>query len=283
MTFRASSQSDGAICCVTNEKTGTGILLAFPLGDCMATLPSPAPHPSAVPGASLAAIVSAGAPSTIAEVIAQMEAIDNLLSDNDGLKWFNRLYLMVTQQVDQNPPGGAWRDPEWLTRLDVVFAGLYFSAIRSYLAGAPTPAAWVVLFEARFSPQIERIQFALAGMNAHINHDLAIALGQTNTDLNRDPEFGGPEHIDYLAVNTLLDAVMPAALDMLSAGLLGEAAEDSGKVGRLLGSFNIYAARDAAWDFACLLRDLGGLAREAALDAQDRSTFILGRTLLTAV
>ena len=37
-----------------------------------------------------------------------MQAIDALLPGNDGVKWFNRLYLMVTEQVDQNPPGGAW-------------------------------------------------------------------------------------------------------------------------------------------------------------------------------
>jgi len=252
----------------------------------MATLPSPVPEQSAQPEAwasSLAAIVSAPAPATIADVIARMRAIDGLLPDSDGLKWFNKLYLMVTHQVDENPPGGAWQDPTWLLHLDVVFAGLYFSAIRTYLAGACTPEAWVVLFESRFNGEIEHLQFALAGMNAHINRDLAIALDQTNADLNRDPAPDGPEHADYLAVNTLLDTVMPAAMAMLSAGPLGEAAEVSGKVGRLISSFDIYAARNAAWDFANVLCDLGGAVRDAALTAQDVSTGELGRTLLGAV
>jgi len=248
----------------------------------MATVPSPTPQ-SAPPETSLTDLVSGQAPGTIAEVITRMQAIDNLLPDGDGLKWFNRLYLMVTDQVDQNPPGGAWQDPEWLVHLDVVFAGLYFRAIRDYLAGLSAPAAWVVLFESRFNPEIERIQFALAGMNAHINRDLAIALNQTNSDLNRAPELGGPEHVDYLAVNTLLDGVMPQAVAMLSAGPLGEVAEDSGKIGRLFSSFDIFAARNAAWDFACVLNKLDGLARDAALHAQDVSTRELGRTLLLAV
>ena len=249
----------------------------------MATIPSPDRSDQPALSDSLAALVSGANPTTIAGVIAQMQAIDNLLPDGDGLKWFNRLYLMVTDQVDSNPPGGTWQDPDWLLHLDVVFAGLYFGAIREYLAGAATPAAWTVLFESRFNPEIEHIQFALAGMNAHINHDLAIALDQTNADLDRDPAPDGPEHADYLAVNTLLDGVMPQALEMLSAGPLGEAAEDTGKVGRLLSSFDIEAARDAAWDFACVLCDLGGIARETALAAQDASTGALGRTLLTAV
>jgi hypothetical protein len=252
----------------------------------MTTIPSPAANPSAAPDSpdsTLAAIVSAAPAASIADVLARMRAIDSLLADGDGLKWFNRLYLMVTEQVDSNPPGGSWRDPEWLLHLDVVFAGLYFNAIRDYLAGATTPSAWVALFESRFNQDVERIQFALAGMNAHINRDLAIALDQTNADLNRDPEPGGPEHTDYLAVNTLLDTVMPQAMAMLSAGPLGEAAEDSGKVGRLLGSFDIYAARNAAWDFAGVLCDLDGIARQTALGAQDVSTAALGRALLTAV
>lgn len=243
----------------------------------MATLPSSAQDQS------LSALLSAPDPIVIADVIARMQAIDDLLPDSDGLKWFNRLYLMVTQQVDTNPPGGAWQNPVWLLHLDVVFAGFYFSAVRNFLSGAATPSAWAALFESRYDPCIEHIQFALAGMNAHINHDLALAVLQTNADLNTLPALDGPEHADYFAVNTLLDEVSPSAMAMLASDPLGEVAEDTGKVGRLLSAFDIRAARAAAWDFACQLRDLAGIARDAALAAQDVTTGALGRALLTAV
>jgi hypothetical protein len=137
-----------------------------------------APSPSAQ-DQSLSALVSAPDPNVIADVITRMQAIDDLLPDGDGVKWFNRLYLMVTRQVDTNPPGGEWQNPEWLLHLDVVFAGLYFGAVRNYLSGAGTASAWAALFESRYDPYIEHIQFALAGMNAHINHDLALAVLQT--------------------------------------------------------------------------------------------------------
>ena len=42
-------------------------------------------------------IVSGAAPGTIADVMAVMQKIDQLLPGSDGLKWFNLLYLMVTQ------------------------------------------------------------------------------------------------------------------------------------------------------------------------------------------
>ena len=225
-------------------------------------------------------LVSGPAPDTIAGVIARMQAIDALLPSNDGLKWFNRLYLMVTQQVDLQPPGGAWRSPVWLSRLDVVFAGLYFSAAASSLGGQSAPAAWNVLFEARFRAGIDRIQFALAGMNAHINHDLALALLATDAELNVVPAADSPEHADYQSVNGLLNTLMPATLTMLATDTLGVLAQDTGKTGRLLAFWDICHARDLAWDFANHLRSLPGLTREAALSAQDAMTGTLGRALL---
>ena len=55
-------------------------------------------------------LVCGPAPVTIAEVVARMQAMDAVLAVNDGIKWFNRLYLMVTEQVDLDPPGHVHRD-----------------------------------------------------------------------------------------------------------------------------------------------------------------------------
>jgi hypothetical protein len=237
-----------------------------------------------IPGADqpIYELVNGTPPVTIGDVIVRMQAIDAMLPANDGLKWFNRLYLMVTQQVDLRPSGGAWQSPFWLTRLDVVFAGFYFGAIAGYLAGRPAPSAWKVLFEARFSSGIDRIQFALAGMNAHINHDLALALLATDAELNLVPGPGGPEFADYQSVNGLLDTVMPSELTMLATDTLGVLAEDTGKIGRLLAFWNICSARDLAWEFADHLRALTGPTREAALSAQGALTGALSRAILAA-
>jgi hypothetical protein len=222
------------------------------------------------------------APTTIADVIARMQAIDAQLPVSDGLKWFNLLYLMVTQQVDLHPPGGAWQSPVWLTRLDVVFAGFYFRAIVAFLSAQSEPSAWSALFDARYRTGIDRIQFALAGMNAHINHDLALAILATDDDLNIVPAPGGPESADYQSVNQLLNTVMPSALNMLATDTLGVLAEDTGKVGRLLAFWDICQARDLAWNFADHLRSLDNPAREAALAAQDGLTGVVGRAILAA-
>ncbi|HEX4008295.1 MAG TPA: DUF5995 family protein [Acidobacteriaceae bacterium] len=227
-------------------------------------------------------LVAGPAPETIADVIARMQQIDALLPVSDGLKWFNQLYLAVTQQVDLHPPGGAWQNPVWLLRLDVVFAGFYFNALAAFLSGQTVPSAWSAFFTARFRPGIDRIQFALAGVNAHINHDLALALLATGADLNLVPAPNGPEHADYESVNTLLDALLPTELTTLASDTLGVLAEDTGKIGRLLAFWNICRARDLAWDFADHLRGLSGVPRDVALTAQDALTGALGRAILAA-
>ena len=225
-------------------------------------------------------VVSGADPQSVADVIASMRAIDALLPVTNGVKWFNQLYLMVTQEVDLRPPAGAWQNPAWLTRLDVVFAKLYFGALAAFLAGRPIPAAWSALFEARSVAEIDRIQFALAGVNAHINHDLPLALLTTDADLDLLPALHSAEHQDYEAVNTLLDAVLPTALTVLATDTLGMLAQDTGKIGRVLAFWNVRKARDLAWDFADHLRRLDDVSRAAAMAAQDAVTGALGRAIL---
>jgi len=57
-------------------------------------------------------------------------------------------------------------------------------------------------------------------------------------------------------------------------------AQDTGEAGRLLAIWNVRVARDLAWDFADHLWNLQGVSRDFALEAQDKLTGVIGRTLL---
>jgi hypothetical protein len=229
-------------------------------------------------------LVSGAEPATIDDVLQTMASIDRLLPDGDGLKWFNRLYMMVTSEVDLHPPAGGWKDADWLLRLDVVFAEFYFRAVAGFLSGdATVPSSWSAMLSARYMAGIDRIQFALVGMNAHINHDLSLALLAADQQRNIEPDDASPQHVDYEAVNGLLNTVMPSALQMLAVGVLGELAQDMGKIGRILAFWNICRARDLAWGFADHLRGLDAVARPVALAAQDQMTGVLGRAILAFV
>jgi hypothetical protein len=117
-------------------------------------------------------------------------------------------------------------------------------------------------------------------MNAHINHDLALALLATQAELNVVSAPGSPEFADYQSVNGLLNSVMPSALTMLAADTRGVIAQDTGRIGRLLAFWDICRARDLAWDFANHLRSLPGFRRDTAISAQDALTGALGRAIL---
>jgi Family of unknown function (DUF5995) len=218
--------------------------------------------------------------ATIADVVNILTAMDNALPNSDGLKWFVKLYIMVTTGVKDNPVTTAFKDPAWMTRLDVVFANFYFAALAAYLKGSQAPSSWQALFEARNRAGIDRIQFALAGMNAHINHDLALALGQTNQEKQINPNQQSPQYQDFESVNGIIETVLPDALHVLATDVLGELAQDTGKIGRLLAVWNVSAARNLAWDFSEHLRNLAGPARQMALNIQDKFTGALGRSLL---
>ena len=236
------------------------------------------------PDQGLLHIVSGAGPSKIEDVIRIMQNIDAALLKNDGLKWFNLLYLQVTQHIRDGPPLSGWEDVAWLTRLDVVFAGLYFAAIADFLNCEPsTPDSWGALFEARHSTGIDRIQFALAGMNAHINHDLSLALLQTDEEMHLTPGLDSPQHNDYERVNGILESVLPSALKVLAGGILGEIAQDTGRIARMLAIWNVRVARDLAWDFADHLRNLDEVHRQFALAAHDKLSGALGRSLLISL
>lgn len=79
--------------------------------------------------------------------------------------------MALRRILDQAP--ATFEDPAFLATLDVVFANLYFAALAAALDDVDAaPAAWRPLLLQRHDAGIARIQFALAGMSAHINRDL---------------------------------------------------------------------------------------------------------------
>src|SRR5215468_8977689 len=92
--------------------------------------------------------------------------------DDDGVRYFHEVYTEVTRAVARRVAAGGFEDPPFIVALDVEFAGIYLQALD---APATAPRAWRVLFDRRWA-KLAPLRFALAGMNAHINRDLAIAL-----------------------------------------------------------------------------------------------------------
>jgi uncharacterized protein DUF5995 len=221
--------------------------------------------------------------TSVAGALARMEAIGAGLSPGDGVGCFNRMYLDVTKTVRADLGQRFFADPAFMTRLDVTFANLYFTAAQA-AAPAAVPVAWRPLTERRGAAGIEPIQFALAGMNAHINHDLPVAVVSTCAELGTAPDEGA--HLtDFQKVDTLLDAAeerirrsFESAPELAADGHLRA-------VDNLVACWTINSARDLAWQNALVLWGLRGdaMARGLFLDGLARGTALASRLLLTAV
>jgi hypothetical protein len=225
-------------------------------------------------------------PATIADVIERMRAIDGALPAADGVAWFTKLYLAVTQAVGASVVPAPFRDPKFMTRLDVVFANLFLEALLvSTREPAKTPKAWVPLIEARAQRSIAPIQFALAGMNAHINRDLPVALVSTCQELGIDLDDAAAEHADFDRVNSLLAATEARVKAWFATGFVGVVDAGLGNVDDRIAMWDVARAREAAWVQAqtlWTLRDVPPL-RDAYLATLDRLVGFAGRGLLVPV
>jgi Family of unknown function (DUF5995) len=220
--------------------------------------------------------------STIAEVIARMQAIDASLGRKDGVAIFDRLYLAVTRAVDTASAGTEFENPRFIERLDVVFAGLYFAAEATIASGGSCPVAWRPLVETRSQPR-EPIQFALAGMTAHINHDLPIAVVTTCEELGLVPDDDSAVHRDYQRVDGLLATVETQVSAWFDTGMIADIEDVTPKkTDEAIAMWSIADARDVAWGHAKLLWHLREIAplRDGYLDVLARATELAARAML---
>jgi len=223
-------------------------------------------------------------PTTVDGVITRMREIDAELSTDDGVAVFNRMYLTVTERIaailalpGEDP--STFRDEQPMAELDVRFANLWLKAHDADAARRTVPAAWRPLFEARDGGRVP-VQYAVAGMNSHIEHDLPIAVVETCRAHGLEPE---DLHPDYEAVNDVLAQVeSPVRRSFLDE--VGRKVDDRlGPVVHLLSTWSIDKARDLSWvtvETLWALRRTNFL-RDRFLDSLGHTVGMTSRALLT--
>ena len=223
---------------------------------------------------------------TISDVVAIMTALDRELPEHDGVRRFNHLYLEVTRSVDHAVTTETFRDRAFLERLDVIFANLYFDAVAAdSLDSKRVPAAWRPLFECRHRAGILPIQFALAGMNAHINRDLPRSIVSTYLSSGGAPLVRDARYEDFGRVNDLLEAVETQIKKDFSTGLVAVVDAAAGTTDDAVAMWKVRAAREAAWTNAEVLWTLRATPHlsDSFFDRLDRFTGFAGRGLLLPV
>ncbi|XHM90383.1 DUF5995 family protein [Peterkaempfera sp. SMS 1(5)a] len=176
------------------------------------------------------------------EVLERLRALELRLPPRDGVAVFTTAYLAVTEEISGRLAGPCFGDPEAVAELDTVFAGRYLAAVDADLAGRRVPACWRPLFARRRDPGVHPLQFALAGMAAHIEHDLPLAVVETCRRRGLAPQALAS---DYDRVDGVLaDAEATVREQLLPGPDLLDAADP---LVHLAATWSVARARAAAW------------------------------------
>jgi hypothetical protein len=232
-------------------------------------------------------------PSRVADVVAHLDTIQQQSEttaprgQRDGLACFNYLYRSITQQIlDTLETTDGFEDKNFVSMLDVEFARRYLDALERY-AGDPAsaPRSWRVLLDRRSDAGVAPLQFALAGVNAHVNFDLAFAL-VTTCDAIASPLGSDTQRRDYQRINEVFASQMASLrhhfedlferdLDRSALSSLNNHVDD----------VSVILARDAAWHHAQHLWTVR--AEPRAMHEQTEATDLLvslaGRGILAHV
>lgn len=215
---------------------------------------------------------------TVDPVVSRMRELDATLPPRDGVAVFNRVYLAVTEEVRQRLATGRFPDPRAAATLDVRFAERYLAAVTAADRDRRPPACWRPLFQFRRHPGVRPLQFALAGINAHIGHDLALAIVDTCRTLDCEP---ADLEDEFERVGELLVSLEERIREDLMPG--PDLLQIADPLTHLLGSWSLERARDATWTTAralWALRRFDDVAEEFT-ERLDTAVGFAGRMMLT--
>jgi hypothetical protein len=216
---------------------------------------------------------------TVKEVATALEEVQRRLPPTDGVKWFAWLYADVTRAIVSLFDDDELEAPEFMADLVVRFGNAFLVSVERPSSAA---GAWQPLFERRHDRGVAPLQFALAGLNAHVGSELPVGLSDVAEERDIDLTRATREHGDWTKVNSTIAAVEPAAKRYLLTGAVKELDTVFTPLDDLAATWSVEAAREAAWDqgrAVWRLRD-APLVRDPYVATLTRSTRMVCRLLL---
>ena len=220
--------------------------------------------------------------ATVREMQRRYEPLENSCSDQ---ALFALTYLRVTQTYAWSVrQPGYYPDPAWTNHSVAVFAKYYLRAFDAWTAdnnAASVPQAWKIAFDGARDRKFSGAGNFFLGLNAHINHDLALAMSAAGLTSRT----GASEKVNYDRVDALLNQVTLPLIAELSARLDPSMDDttlplhlDAVATGNVM-----FAWREQAWRNAELIAAAPALTRSTVTATIEANSTAQARTYATTL
>jgi Family of unknown function (DUF5995) len=192
--------------------------------------------------------------------------------------FFPAVYRATTARVRAGMQKGTFVDGARMGRFVTLFANRYLAAFDAAASGGGAPArAWQAAFDAAARPHTMILQHVLAGMNAHINYDLPLAVIEAAN--------GGKIaalQADFDAINAILADLLDPVQQVIDgfSPLLNILDRVGGRTDEQLVTFSISTAREEAWHEATRLADESAAQRQRSTLSLDRRVALLASSII---
>lgn len=221
---------------------------------------------------------------SVNDVIKNLEMFENYCIQNDDLRGvFATAYLHISRSINKNLLEEKFRNNSWVRKYLVRFGDLYRIALVDYENGnvSRVPKSWKISFQTAKNREGLIIQHLLLGINAHINHDLAIALFDVKIDPDRNDKY-----VDHVLINQILEKATDGLKQEVAnkyAPILRRLDQSVGSIDEKITNFSIPKAREHAWTFAGALTSSKNNSEERLLrTALDDQAAVLARLIMAS-
>lgn len=207
--------------------------------------------------------------ATIATTAGELRSI--ALAGTDARAYFAAMYARVTGRIAAAIDTGRFADGERMDAFATTFASYYLVCARDEV---PSPRCWQASWDAASDGGLLITQHLLLGINAHVNHDLALAVVET---AGSDGDLASVRP-DFNAVNEVLAETyqdLIADLGRVSRWATTVAGLGAGDAF----NFSLRVARDQAWRAAVAMHHLDDPGLRTYAKELDRLVSVLAHLI----
>lgn len=221
---------------------------------------------------------------SVSEVIENFKWLENyFLNHNDLRGVFVTAYLHITQSIGAAIEEETFQNNSWSQQYLICFANLYRIALLNYEKKNTdqVPKSWVIAYDLATDKKGYIIQHLILGINAHINHDLALALHEVSIDPSREEKY--QDHTD-------INLILGKATEGLKRSVAEKYAPILKRLDRVFGTiddeitaFSIPKAREHSWSMSIALTSAQTDVERAVIqNTLDEQSAVLARLILAS-